>query len=200
MLSIVGMGPGDIKYVTFEALERIKYCDKVIAFGRISDTAKKIIPSVITIKNLNEIKHYINDDKKTSILASGDPCFYGIADYIKRCGYKIDEIIPGISSFQYMMAKIQKSYDNVNFISLHGRNDDLQSVKSSKISVILTDKENTPNVISMKLREMGIEGDMYAGFNLSYEDEFILRARIGDSIDDISDLSLVVVENEIFKR
>ncbi|MCX7883585.1 MAG: precorrin-6y C5,15-methyltransferase (decarboxylating) subunit CbiE [Caloramator sp.] len=200
MLSIIGMGPGDIKYVTFEALEKIKCSDKVIAFGRISHTAKKITSSVITIKNLDEIKHYINEDEKTSILASGDPCFYGIADYIRRCGYKIDEIIPGISSFQYMMAKIQKNYDNVNFISLHGRNDDLQSVKCSKISVILTDKENTPNVISMKLREMGIEGDIFAGFNLSYEDEFILKARIGDSIDDISSLSLVVIENEIFKR
>lgn len=199
MLSIVGMGPGDIKYVTFEALERIKCSDRVIAFGRIANTAKKILPSVITIKNISEIKFYINDKENIAVLSSGDPCFFGIADYIKRCGYKIDEIIPGISSFQYMMARLQKSYDDVNFISFHGRKGNLLKVKEKKVSVILTDKENTPNEISINLKCIGIEGNIFAGFNLSYEDEYIFKGRIGDLIEDISSLALVVIENEFFK-
>ena len=44
---------------------------------------------------------------------------------------------------------------------------------------------------------MGIKGGIYAGFNLSYEDERIIKAEIGKRIEDISPLAVVVIENEM---
>lgn len=106
-------------------------------------------------------------------------------------------IMPGISSFQYMMVKLGLSWQGANLISLHGRNEALESVKKHKLSIILTDSKNTPSTISKEIYNLGIRGKIYAGFNLSYENEKIIKANIGDKIEDISSLAVVVIENEV---
>ncbi len=103
--------------------------------------------------------------------------------------------MPGISSFQYMMAKLGKSWQGANLLSLHGREENLDTIKKHKFSIILTDKDNSPSSISKRLYKLGIEGIIYAGFNLSYEDERIIKVNIGEALEDISPLSVVVVEN-----
>lgn len=105
--------------------------------------------------------------------------------------------MPGISSFQYMMAKLGLSWQGANLISLHGRSGALESVKKHKLSIILTDSKNTPSIISKEIYKLGIRGTIYAGFNLSYENEKIIKVNIGDKIEDISSLAVVVVENEV---
>ena len=131
------------------------------------------------------------------ILASGDPCFYGIIEYLKKHNIYIENIMPGISSFQYMMGKLGISWQGANLISLHGRDKGLESVREHKLSIILTDSKNTPSYISNEIYNLGIRGKIYVGFNLSYEEEVIVKAYIGDKIDNISSLAVVVVENEM---
>lgn len=140
---------------------------------------------------------FINKNKDVLILASGDPCFYGIIEYLKKNNISIEKIMPGISSFQYMMTKLGLSWQGANLMSLHGRNENLESIREYKLSIILTDSENTPSHISNEINKLGIRGKIYAGFNLSYEDEIIIKANIGDKIEDISSLAVVVVENEM---
>jgi cobalt-precorrin-7 (C5)-methyltransferase len=140
---------------------------------------------------------YIEKQEDILLLASGDPCFYGIVEYLKRKEIPIKKVLPGISSFQYMMAKLEKSWQGASFLSLHGRKDGLEKVKKGKITAILTDKDNTPSVISKRLCKLRIKGTIYAGFNLSYEDESIVKSNIGEEIEDISSLAVVIVENEM---
>jgi len=133
----------------------------------------------------------------TVILASGDPCFYGILDFLQKQGINIDEVVPGLSSIQYMMAKLKKSWHDAALISFHGREAGLQSIKEYKTAIILADSKHTPGYISCCLRDNGLKGKIYAGFNLSYDDERIAEKRIGEEIEDISTLALVVIENEM---
>ena len=51
MLTVVGMGPGHIKYLTQEAIEAIQEADLVLAFGRIAQTAEAITSPVIRLKS-----------------------------------------------------------------------------------------------------------------------------------------------------
>lgn len=146
---------------------------------------------------MDEIIQLINKNENILILASGDPCFYGIVEYLKKKNIPIKRIMPGLSSFQYMMAKLGISWQGGNLISLHGRTEGLETVKNHKLSIILTDKKNTPSVISNKLYKLEIKGFMYVGFNLSYEDEKIIKVNIGDEIQNISPLAVVVIENEM---
>lgn len=197
MIKVVGMGPGNIRYLTMEAIDTIKTADKVIAFGRISKTAQKIVGEVIEVNKVDEIISNISNDGTTAILASGDPCFYGIIDYLEKKNVLIDEIVPGISSIQYMMAKLKKSWHNALLLSLHGRVDDIEKVLKSKLSIILTDSKNTPEYISKKLYASGVVGKIYIGCSLSYEEENIICKNIGEDIENLGGISVVVIENEM---
>lgn len=197
MICLIGMGPGELRYVTQDAVETIKTCERVVAFGRIARTAEKIKKTVIKVDKVSQVIDNIQEDKDTAILASGDPGFYGVLDYLKDHGVRIDRVLPGISSLQYMMAKLQKSWHNACFVSLHGRKENFKEIIKNPLSVILTDFQYTPSLISQELWELGCRGTTYTGFNLSYEDERIITKKIGEPIEDISSLSLVVIENEM---
>lgn len=197
MIKVVGMGPGNINYLTMEAINAIKYADRVIAFGRISNTAKIIVENIIEVNRVDDIIENLDKSVNTAILASGDPGFFGIIDYLSRMDIVVDEVIPGISSFQYMMAKLKKSWQDALLISLHGREDKLDGVIKSRLSVILTDKKNNPNFISKRLKELGVIGKIYTGYNLSYDDEVIVVNDIGHDIEMAGNISVVVIENEM---
>jgi cobalt-precorrin-7 (C5)-methyltransferase len=200
MITVIGMGPGNIKYLTTDAVEVIQQAEHVIAFGRIAETAEQIRTPVVRVKRVEEILTYLQQNRNTAILASGDPCFYGIAEYLKKQGLRIDKIIPGLSSFQYMMAVLQKSWQHAKFISLHGRDEDIEHVKNYPLTVILTDKKNRPHSISKRLQQFGVTGRLYVGYNLSYEDECILIKNIGDDIEECGAISVVIVEHEMDSR
>lgn len=57
--------------------------------------------------------------------------------------------------------------------------------------------KNTPSTISRDLYNLGIRGTIYAGFNLSYESEIIIKTQIGNEIEAISSLAVVVIENDM---
>lgn len=195
MIRIVGIGPGNVKYMTFEAVNIIKNSKCIVAFERAASDAAKLNDKIIEVNRLCEVEETIEKNKDVDILASGDPCFFGITDYLTRNKICIDEIVPGLSSFQYMMCKLKKSWQGAELISLHGRNADIQNMVLNKnVYVFLTDKTNTPSYISKKLYGIGVKGKIYAGFNLSYEDEIIIEKNIGDDIFNVSKLSVVVIE------
>lgn len=197
MISVIGMGPGHIRYLTSEAIESIRAADTVLAFGRIAETAERIRTRVIRIKRVDELLPFLDAEGQVAVLASGDPCFYGIVEYLKRHDIVIDTIVPGLSSVQYMMARLQKSWQHARFFSLHGRHEALEAIKFSPLSVILTDSQNSPQAISQQLKELGIRGRLYIGYNLSYEDECIVEREIGEEIKTRGALSLVVVEHDL---
>jgi cobalt-precorrin-7 (C5)-methyltransferase len=197
MIKLVGMGPGSIRHITMEAIDAIKKADEVIAFGRISKTAEQIRAGVRTIDSVDQIIELLDPKCNIAILASGDPCFYGILDFLQRKEIAIDEVIPGISSLQYMMAKLKKSWQDSALVSFHGRECSIDNIRQCKSAIVLTDSKYTPNYISRYLYDLGLRGKIFAGFNLSYEDELIVEKELGAAIEDISTLALVVIENEV---
>ncbi len=197
MITIAGVGPGDPKYMTLDVLDAIKNTPNVVAFNRVLESLVDIRKNYIKVSTVKEVLDCIEEYEEVLILASGDPCFYGILEYLKKKEIKIDKVLPGLSSFQYMMSKLNKSWHKAVFLSLHGREADLAKVQDKPLSIILTDKHNTPSSISERLQGLGIKGKIYAGYNLSYEDELIIEKSIGEKIEDISSLAVVVIENEM---
>ncbi len=196
MVKVVGMGPGDIRFVTQDAIETIKDATCVIAFGRIAQTARQIVTEVTEVKSVREIKHHLKANVSTAILASGDPCFYGIVEYLKKNEIEIQQIIPGLSSFQYLMCQLSKSWQNAFFLSLHGRKDEIEKVLEHPLTILLTDRNHPPGEISQALYETGARGKMWAGFDLSYPEEKIVPILIGESMTYTGGIVLVVIELE----
>lgn len=173
----MGIGPGDREYILPAAEKIINASDIIIGFERAIESLNYILQKKIIIKSLKEILNYIyeNPSKSIAIAASGDPCFYGITEFIRNNYNGNVQVIPGLSSFQYMMAKINKSWQGAHLGSMHGRNQELiERVRENKVSIWLTDKTNSPNNICSELIKSNVEAYIYVGENLSYADERII--------------------------
>lgn len=199
MVYIVGIGPGNPKYIIPLAVEIMEKVDIVIGFERAIGSLAEVNAKKIIVKTLENILNFIreNKEKNIAIVASGDPCFYGIVSYIKNNFEGKIEIIPGISSFQYLMCKLQKPWQNAYLGSMHGRQEEFISItREYETSVWLTDKSNSPQVLCKRLYENNISARVYVGEELSYDDERITAGTVEEIMDkSFESLSVLVIEN-----
>ncbi|WP_035294257.1 precorrin-6y C5,15-methyltransferase (decarboxylating) subunit CbiE [Clostridium sp. KNHs214] len=154
MIYIVGIGPGHKNYIIPKAIDVMEKANIVLGFKRAIESLYFIENKKVVVTTLKEIIEYINNncDEDIAVAASGDPCYYGITNYIKNNYRGKIEIIPGISSFQYMMSKIAVPWNEAFTGSMHGREEEfVDVVRSHKISIWLTDKTNAPNVLCERL-------------------------------------------------
>lgn len=198
MVYIVGIGPGSKEYILPVAVETLKRSDIILGFSRAIESIDFIDRKKEKVKTLSEILQYINEnnDKIISIVASGDPCFYGITDYIKNNYNKEFQVITGISSFQYLCSKLNKSWNNSYLSSLHGREEEfIEKVRENNISIWLTDKKNSPSILCEKLFNESVPANVYIGENLSYKDEKIYIGKPEEFINcKFSELSIIIIE------
>lgn len=215
MIYIVGLGPGHKDYIMPKALEIMKKSDVIVGFKRAIDSLDFIDNKKIYINKLSDIDQFIcckenksiltNEKSKVtniSIVASGDPTFYGITNYIKNKSSLKIEVIPGISSFQYLTCKLNMSWNNAYLGSLHGRKEEfLDIINENNLSIWLTDKENNPAVLSKILYEAKVECKVIIGENLSYENEVIIEGSPIEFINNTySPLSIFIVEKIIDQK
>ena len=178
MIYIVGLGPGHKDCIMIRALEIMKKSNVIIGFKRAIDSLDFIDNEKIQINKLSDIDKFICSEESKyndiSIVASGDPTFYGITNYIKSKTDLDIEVIPGISSFQYLTCKLKMPWNNAYLGSLHGRGEEfLEKINNNELSIWLTDKENNPAMLCKILHEAEIKCKVIIGENLSYENEII---------------------------
>jgi precorrin-6Y C5,15-methyltransferase (decarboxylating) len=134
--------------------------------------------------------------KPITLLASGDPMFFGIGRRaVKEFGKDNVEILPDLSSIQVAFSRIKEPWDDAFLISLHGGPDpekrrrlpyemeDIPSLlkRHNKIA-ILTDKENNPSKIALflssafSLQPSALK--MYVCERLGYPDEKIIEGTV----------------------
>lgn len=199
MVYIVGIGPGNPKYIIPVAVETMEKVDVIIGFKRAAESIPIHKVKKVIVKTLVEILDFIsvNKDLDIAIIASGDPCFYGITSYIKDNFEGEIEVVPGISSFQYLMCKLKKSWQNAYLGSMHGRKEEfIEIVSKHNISVWLTDKNNSPGALCKKLYENNIKAMVYVGEELSYHNEKIIKGTVEEIKDKtFDDLTVIVIEN-----
>lgn len=201
MIYIVGLGPGHKDFIMPKALEIMKKSHIIIGFKRALDSLEFIDVEKVYINKLSDVDQFIcgkqNEDWDISIASSGDPTFYGITNYIQsKTDLKI-QVIPGISSFQYLTCKLNMPWNNAYLGSLHGRSEKfIDIIHEQKLSVWLTDKENSPVTLCNVLYEAKINCKVIIGEDLSYESEVI---SIGNPVEFLnktfSSLNIFIVEN-----
>lgn len=198
MIYIVGLGPGHRDYIMPKALEIMEKSDVIIGFKRALNSLDFILNKKLCINKLSDISSIICNEKYSNIaiVASGDPTFYGITNYMKS---KLDikfEVIPGISSFQYLTCKLNISWNNAYLGSLHGRNGEfIDIIDKHDLSIWLTDKENNPRELCRILHEAKVNCKVVIGENLSYEDEIISKGNPNEFLNiEYSPLSILVVD------
>jgi cobalt-precorrin-7 (C5)-methyltransferase len=210
-INVVGMGPGSREYITPAAVKVLLESDIIIGGARNLESLDLISELDMSKKEkyeitgkLDPVVEYIKSNymrRKVSVIASGDPCFYGILGYLKKF-FPAGElnVIPGISSVQYMFAKLGMPWDSAYMGSVHGRDCDVAGkALEYRCAAFLTDGRESVSSMAESLVSRGLgERRMFVGCNLSYDNEVIHSAEvkeyIGREID--NNLCVVVISDE----
>ncbi|AJP13202.1 cobalt-precorrin-7 (C(5))-methyltransferase [Clostridioides difficile] len=201
MINIIGLGPGNLDYITKKGENLISTSDVLIGGKRNLESIKNFEGEKIVLdSNLREIIEYINNnkEKQISIIASGDPLIYGIGRYLsKNIDNKMLNMVSGISSLQYIFSKIYVDMNDVYITSSHGKVPDFDYILSHKKVCMVTDSKIGPKQISREIIDRNLNKIIVVGENLSYDNEKITIAKPEEIIRiDNFDMNVVVILDE----
>ena len=189
-INVVGLGPGNIKYLSNVGINCIKEAEIVIGSTRQLSDLKTIISEkqeICILGKLNELISYLkeNIERKITIIVSGDTGYYSLVPYLsKNLSKDILNIIPNISSYQYLFSKIGENWQNFRLASVHGREFDyVKNIDDEDTAglVLLTDDIQNPYEVSKNLYNSGVRNlTVIVGENLSYDNEKITILKIED--------------------
>ena len=158
-INVVGLGPGNIKYLSTAGIDCIKEAEIIIGSTRQLSDLKTIISEkqeIYILGKLNELITYLkeNIERKITIIVSGDTGYYSLVPYLsKNLTKDILNIIPNISSYQYLFSKLGENWQNFRLASVHGREFDyIKNINDEDIAglVLLTDDIQNPYEITKK--------------------------------------------------
>ena len=189
-INVVGLGPGNIKYLSIAGIECIKEAEIIVGSTRQLSDLKAIISEkqeIYILGKLAELIAYLkeNIERKITIIVSGDTGYYSLVPYLsKNLSKDILNIIPNISSYQYLFSKLGENWQNFRLASVHGREFDyIKNIDDKDIAglVLLTDDIQNPYEVSKNLYNNGIRNlTVIVGENLSYDNEKITILEIED--------------------
>ncbi len=210
---LAGYGMGSDKNLTYEVKDAIEKADAVFGAKRLIDhiraekkydmyLAKDIIP---VLENDESIK-------KAVILFTGDSGFYSGTKAMSLALKEYDpdaeiRILPGISSVSYLSSLTGMSYDDAAIISIHGRKDTfsmhslIETVKYNRKTFVLLSGDGDIRDIGNELLKLNLTCDIYAGINLSYEDEKLIKLSAKEAIEfEHEGIITALIVNEAFKK
>ncbi len=196
---VCGIGPGSEQLIlpaVFEAAEKAT----VIVGGKrqqtLFDTTGK--HCIFIGSNIEAVIQELSQcqNERIVVLVSGDTGYYSFLRTLKRHlpNWPV-QAIPGISSFQYMFAKLGLSYEQAYLGSAHGNHVDIASLPDIFSSYFfLTDKKMDYRKIASTFNslERG-QWMMHVGNRLSYPDESIWSDKVANFINKEPELELCSV-------
>jgi cobalt-precorrin-7 (C5)-methyltransferase len=222
-ITVVGIGPGGRGCLLPRATERIEDAELLAGSPRLleeyGDSGKRIIE---ISSGWNQAAADLDRERKSTkvaVLVSGDPMLYSFTSLLlRRIPAEELEIIPGISSFQYLAAETGIPVSDAVLVSLHGRRDDRDGqidrltglVRLDRLVpriVVFCDGEFHPARIAGIVGEAAGENAAGApgmwtaciGCNLGLDSERILRLPLDEAAHlttDKDDLCVMILQRE----
>lgn len=177
-VTLLGIGMGSRETLTIQGKETVEKADLIIGARRMADAVRLSHQDVFYEYRSNEIARYITEHpeyERIVIALSGDVGFYSGAKKLLDLLGPDTEVICGISSVVYFMAKINLSWEDAKIVSAHGKTCNLVSLirNHKKVFAILGTADGTAQ-LARKLTSYGMgQVLLYVGENLSYENENI---------------------------
>jgi precorrin-6Y C5,15-methyltransferase (decarboxylating) len=201
-VTVIGCGPGNPALLTMRAGEALKNAGLVIGSERlIADFAPLYTGERTACYRPDDIARLIRESPHMDIcvLMGGDVGFYSGAKKLYPLLDNMEtETICGISSVQYLAAKLCRSWQNMRLVSAHGIPcDAVCDVLSSPETFFLTGGAVTPAIICRQLFESGMQGlHVTVGERLSFPDERLVSGTPVELMGmDFHAFSVVLVDN-----
>ncbi|WP_326911499.1 precorrin-6y C5,15-methyltransferase (decarboxylating) subunit CbiE [Sedimentibacter sp. MB31-C6] len=204
---IIGLGIGDLDYMHKKASDILEECDCLIGAKRMLKDFQGLNKPIYESSNAEDICVYISQGEHNNygVLVSGDSGFYSLSKKVTELLEKKDDVkvenIPAISSLQYFASRLNLPWDDIKYVSAHGRNlNIISNVIFNKKTFILTSSDFSPNIICEILTNKGLGHlKVSVGENLSYDNERIIEDR-AEVIAEMKfeGLSVMIVHNDDF--
>ena len=199
MISVIGMGPGDASLRTQAAQALIAQADILVGWARLlADFPDFQGEKRVLNADLDGVIHWLQSKTEQNIvvLASGDPLLFGIGKRItERLPKQSCQIISGISSIQYLFARVQLDMNDLYITSSHGKQPDFDFIFQHDKVAMVTDKVVGPFQIAQEIQQRGLSRTLIVGENLSYPDER-LHFLQPEQVQPDYDMNVVVILNE----
>lgn len=202
LVSLLGMGCGDLGTVTLQARQRLEQAQLLIGAGRLLKSLPDGAAERVDAVRSADIIHVILSSaaERICVLFSGDIGFYSgaktLIPLLER--EKVDyEVLPGISSLQYLAAKLGTSWQNWRLCSAHGVDcDPVAELCQGKPVFFLTGGNLGPSELCRQIAEAGLgELKVAVGEELSYPTQRIFSGTAAEcACQEFAPLSVLLVE------
>jgi precorrin-6Y C5,15-methyltransferase (decarboxylating) len=130
------------------------------------------------LKNVDQrLKRAVVEGKEVVVLATGDPCFYGIAErLVRELGKDHVQVYPSVTSMQLAFSRLGMNWEDAAFLSAHSRPLELvaERLRWCTKACILTANGKQPSELATVLLSRGV--DDYRAFvfeNIGFPEERI---------------------------
>ncbi len=222
-ISVIGVGPGDIRYLTKKAEKEIENSDLVIGYKTYINLLENHFPQKKFVRGkmggeVERVKKAIKkaEKKRVSLISGGDPNIYALAgltlEIAKKQGFndKI-EIIPGVTAMNALASNFSGLFqDKIAIISL---SDYLSSWKKIKKRTKLATKkgfdlvfynpkskkrpQKLKKALNIVLKQQNKENEVIIGRQISRKREWIKKTTIKKALKspiyDKIDMKTIVV-------
>ena len=150
MIWCIGVGPGDLGYLTQHARELIEAADVVAGFTAVVGLLSALIRPecrIVTmgykdqVEKLRDVAALHHQGLKCVVVFMGDIHFSGF-QFLERveraCGHRV-ETVAGISSAQILASRGRVCFDETTFVTFHRRGD-LEPFKKHLVHVLEDDR------------------------------------------------------------
>ncbi len=157
--------------------------------------------------NNDLIKWVERIESDVALISRGDPLWFGIGRILLD-SFPKEELFfyPSITCLQLAFSKLKKPWQNVVYVSIHGRETDelLKTIKSrvETVAIIPDPKKNNLELIRKNLLELQLENfyEIWICEELGFKGENLTKLKINEELPkDISDLYIIVLsKKELF--
>lgn len=184
-VTLIGVGPGEPRCLTREAMEALEKADVLIGAERMLQTVSDMAVEQYAEYRADKIHEYIQMNSRfrnIAVLLSGDTGFYSGASALKEELQEYDvSVLPGISSVSYFASRIGVQLEDTPLLSLHGRNCNyIDQLRENNRMFLLVGSGKDVQAVLAKLCRYGYKkAKVFVGSRLSYGKERILTGTAG---------------------
>lgn len=164
-IQVVGVGNEGRESLRPRALAIVHQAEVLAGGKRLLDLFPEVQAERVRIgAEVNEVLARLairRGEKRIVVLATGDPNFFGITRVLLRHVPRESlEILPNVSAMQWAFAKVVEPWEDVTFLSVHGRTMERlpELVRGRSKLCLFTDETNSPPAIARALLAAGLNG------------------------------------------
>ncbi|MBS3761009.1 cobalt-precorrin-7 (C(5))-methyltransferase [Halodesulfurarchaeum sp.] len=197
----VGIGPGNVEFLTKRGREVIKGADVVVGFGTVVELVAELTDAELLTcgyedeaQALGAFGERVSEGAEGVAVLMGDPNHSGY-QFLGKVEDAVDRpvrVVPGISAIQMAASRARTPLEDTRFVTLHKSGDiepgldRLREVVGERHLLVLPRPYDVmPGDIAADLLEAGAdpELDSLVLEKLSHEDESVTRQPLGDLAD-----------------